>query len=139
MSSIKIFIDGQFLRSVRDIHVESSIDGLEMEGFTFDDETSETCPNENGELHLFTKSIECTFVHFWDVWGNETDGFDVNDVSRHDFTVSRLDSDSDVLEALEENGFNVSGCNIEMEWNESNVELTDFDTGKPLGRLEFAA
>jgi hypothetical protein len=139
MSSIKIFIDGQFVQSCKDMHLDNVISDLELQDFTFDEETSETCPNENGELHLFTKSIECTFVHFWDVWGNETDGFDVNDVSRHDFTASRLDSDSDVLEALEENGFNVSGCNINMEWNESSVELTDFDTGKPLGRLEFAA
>lgn len=83
---------------------------------------------------------------YYDVWGNEEDGWEVNDISRFtdkEYTISR-DADSDeVLKVLCAEGLfkreAVEQKLIEVDWSCSDggyIEFNEADTGKPIGRIE---
>lgn len=81
------------------------------------------------------------FINYWDVWGNETDGWDVNDVSRH--TLKDTDTpktDADVLAVLIDNDIVHSDTtlgDLDIEFSECSVEITESKTHRPFGRLEW--
>lgn len=80
------------------------------------------------------------FINYWDVWGNENDGWDVNDVSRHNIYGDTPDTPEQILELLKFNDIvhaNVSLADIEIEFHEFSVELTERANGRPFGRIEF--
>lgn len=79
------------------------------------------------------------FIHYFDVWGNDVDGFDVNDVSRHKMEGNVPDTEEQVFELLVENGWMIDGNsdNIRLEFDESGIEISRAKTGYPLGRIEF--
>ena len=81
------------------------------------------------------------FINYWDVWGNETDGWDVNDVSRH--TLKDTDTpntETDVLAVLIDNDIVHSDTtlgDLDLEFSECSVEITERKTQRPFGRLEW--
>lgn len=81
------------------------------------------------------------FINYWDVWGNENDGWDVNDVSRHTLKNSEPPkTETDVLAVLIDNDIVYADITLEdltLEFSECSVEITEFKTGRPFGRLEW--
>lgn len=81
------------------------------------------------------------FINYWDVWGNETDGWDVNDVSRH--TLKDTDTpntETDVLAVLIDNDIvhaDTTLGDLDIEFSECSVEITESKTQRPFGRLEW--
>lgn len=82
------------------------------------------------------------YIVGYDVWGNEEEGFDVNDIYRYYDYVIDVPYDikeEEVLELVKKWGCinpklleNVSVC----LWDENFIEFEDKETGKPLFRLE---
>lgn len=80
------------------------------------------------------------FVNYWDVWGNETDGWDVNDVSRHKIEGSKPDTAADVLLILQANDLvhaDVTLADVQIELDSHGAEITEKANGKPFGRIEL--
>lgn len=82
-----------------------------------------------------------TFIHYCDVWGNETDGWDVNDVRKYHIEGKRsIDVDSDVLKFLKDQDIffgDVELNQFTLDWDESGVEISMKADQFPVGRLEF--
>jgi hypothetical protein len=84
--------------------------------------------------------MKITFVNYWDVWGNERDGWDVNDVSRHSLTGKVPESPQAVLRLLKENGIIHKTARVrsfsDIDFQCSAIELTERN-GRPFGRIEW--
>ena len=86
--------------------------------------------------------MKAQIINYYDVWGNEQDGFDVNDVSMFGrFEVEKEWGDnSELLEWLKAVDFiqdHASLEDIKIEWNDGAIELTEDRSGMPLGRVEY--
>lgn len=81
------------------------------------------------------------FINYWDVWGNQFEGYEVNDVSRH--TLKNTDTpktETDVLAVLIDNDIvhaDTTLGDLDIEFSEFSVEITERKTGRPFGRLEW--
>ena len=80
-------------------------------------------------------------VDYYDVWGNEVDGWDVNDISREDYYIDLVfdNTDEEIIEKLVEVGYlnKESVDNIAVDWlDDTMIELTLKENWMPLGRLE---
>lgn len=80
------------------------------------------------------------WVHYFDVWGNTEDGFQVNDLSREwTANINSLDNEA-LFQLLKNRGFFkewVELSDVEFEDLYPFVELSDAETGEPLGRFEI--
>lgn len=80
-------------------------------------------------------------INYFDVWGNEEDGWDVNDLSRDETDIYISDdlTDEEIVDYLiDEVGFLSPQArgNVEV-WNDGDmIEFSVASTGEPLGRLE---
>lgn len=87
------------------------------------------------------ENLTGTFVQIYDldVWGNEEEGFEVNDVYKGDiFEVPDNYTDNDLFNILKDQGFlknYVRFEDIEFVENEGFTELFDAVTGEPLWQL----
>ena len=80
------------------------------------------------------------FVNYFDVWGNEAEGWYVNDVSRHRIEGSEPDTAADVLSLLKANGLVhdwVTLTDVQIELDSYGAEITEKANGKPFGRIEW--
>lgn len=84
--------------------------------------------------------VEYQLVDYWDVWGNEDDGYEVNDVARlgNVFLADNSDAD-DVIDVL----IKISFLSIweknkyHVEWRDEDfIEISHGDDYKPICRLE---
>lgn len=80
-------------------------------------------------------------VDYYDVWGNETDGWDVNGVSREDYYIDLVfdNTDDEIIEKLVEVRYlSVDAVDhVNVDWlDDTMIELTVKEDGFPLGRLE---
>ena len=80
-------------------------------------------------------------INYFDVWGNEEDGWDVNDVSRDETDIYIDDdaSDEEIVDYLiDKVGFLSPSARGKVEvWNDGGmIEFSVAETGEPLGRLE---
>jgi hypothetical protein len=91
-------------------------------------------------------------INYYDVWGNENDGWDVNDISSyHKFTEELLISEfDDVLlsdKEIIQNLLNTDDDSIKIEWSDYTIPLNKGDyfafgyyfndkkTGRPIGEI----
>ena len=84
--------------------------------------------------------MKLIFVNYWDVWGNENDGWDVNDVSRHKIEGCEPDTEADVLNLLIANDLvhsDVSANDLEIQIDSYGAEIIERANGKPFGRIEW--
>jgi len=84
--------------------------------------------------------MKLTFINYWDVWGNEHDGWEVNDVSRHLLTGNPPENSEETLTLLIENDIvhsDTSLDDIEIELSEYSVEITERKNQRPFGRIEW--
>lgn len=85
---------------------------------------------------------EYQLVDYFDVWGNGVDGYEVNNICKtgHIITISENTTDKEIIDYLKYICFlsyNANEENIRVEWlDESFIELSEFQTDFPLGRLE---
>jgi len=86
--------------------------------------------------------MKCQIINYFDVWSNEDDGFDVNDVSMF----GRFEVDTEwedrleLLTWLQSVGFIADHATLEditIDWNDGYIELTETKNGMPLGRVEY--
>jgi len=81
-------------------------------------------------------------THYYDVWGNEVDGYEVNDarIVWDDVWTNELD-DKTLLNILKNTGFlakNVRINQINFEWlGPEYCEITTRRDGYPLGRIDI--
>ena len=80
-------------------------------------------------------------VDYYDVWGNETDEWDVNGVSREDCYIDLVfdNTDDEIIEKLVEVRYlSVDAVDhVNVDWlDDTMIELTVKENGFPLGRLE---
>ena len=80
-------------------------------------------------------------VDYYDVWGNETDGWDVNGVSREDCYIDLVfdNTDDEIIEKLVEVRYlNADAVDhVNVDWlDDTMIELTVKENGFPVGRLE---
>ena len=80
-------------------------------------------------------------INYFDVWGNEEDGWDVNDVSRDETDIYIDDdlTDEEIVDYLiDQVGFLSPAARGKVEvWNDGDmIEFSVAETGEPLGRLE---
>ena len=72
-------------------------------------------------------------VYIYDTWGNEVDGFNVNNVYWNDRFP--CDDAQDPIEAMRAHNL-LTGDGFEFEWSAENwCEISDSENGKPLGRI----
>jgi len=82
-----------------------------------------------------------TFVQIYDldVWGNEEDGYEVNDVYKGDiFEVPANYNENDIYDLLKSQGFlknYVQQDDIEIDMNEDFTEIFDALSGEPLWQI----
>ena len=81
-------------------------------------------------------------VHGLDVWGNEKDGFEVNDVypSRGRVKIHDDASDAEVVRVLKAEGLidrNIRFKSVEVDWNERGYEIyiNEARSGRPVYEL----
>jgi hypothetical protein len=82
----------------------------------------------------------------YDVWGNATDGYDVNDryCQSRDFVVTTAEADgqptdAELLHALQEAGYikgNATLADVEFDGEPERIEVTETADGFPLYGLE---
>lgn len=78
----------------------------------------------------------------YEVWGNQEDGWDVNDVFKGSLIVDLPEdfTNEQLLNALIEIGYFSDKANMEtvafQDLSEFSVEFLEADTGMPLGRVE---
>lgn len=87
------------------------------------------------------KNYKAVFTHYFDVWGNETDGWEVNNLCCLYEGICLEDlEDSTLIEKLKELGFfneKASTENTEVvDWY-PYLEVVDKDTQYPFGRFEI--
>ena len=80
-------------------------------------------------------------INYFDVWGNEEDGWDVNDLSRDetDIWIDDDTTDEELVDFLiDEVGFLSPSARGKVEvWNDGDmIEFSVAETGEPLCRLE---
>lgn len=86
-------------------------------------------------------TAQLIFVNYFDVWGKEFDGYDVNDVSRHKIDGLIPETDTDVLQLLVDNNVIYENVNLDqvvIEMDEFGAEITERKTGRPFGRVEWS-
>lgn len=82
--------------------------------------------------------LEGTFVQIYDldVWGNDEEGFEVNDVIKGDiFEVPSDYTDRDLFRLLKDQGFlpqNTKFGNLNFIWSEGLVEIFDSESNEPI-------
>lgn len=80
-------------------------------------------------------------INYFDVWGNEADGFEVNNacVEFDDLIITDEATDDDIIDYLIEIGFlsekAKGNVRLESDWD-WGVELYQKDNDYPIGRLE---
>lgn len=80
-------------------------------------------------------------VDYYDVWGNEVEGWDVNGISREDVYINLVfdNTDVEVIEKLVEVGYLKANAvdRVNVDWlDDTMIELTVKENGFPLGKLE---
>lgn len=79
------------------------------------------------------------FVNYFDVWGNE-DSYDVNDVFKHKIEGLVPETEIDVLQLLVDNDIvygNVNLGQVVIEIDEHGAEITERQSGRPIGRVQW--
>lgn len=88
-------------------------------------------------------TFRAKLVNYFDVWGNEEDGFEINNLSNGgtlEFDTNEFPSKRQMLEALIDFGFIIEKAtlkDIEFEDLWPFYEFSESKNGYPLGRLEF--
>lgn len=90
----------------------------------------------DGELDRYT------LVDYFDVWGNEEDGFEVNDVSRLEgFFLPKDATDEQIIGILRASGYFNEKASAETvlvdDAGDGMIEFTDKDTLRPICRFEL--
>jgi len=68
-----------------------------------------------------------------DVWGNENDGFEVNDSFKvGTINLYAVSTDEQILNAISLLGYNVEGLEIEDYSDNSFIAISEKETGKPV-------
>lgn len=80
-------------------------------------------------------------IDYYDVLGNEEDGYEVNNLCTWVTSIEIADdaTDADIINYLKSINFlseKASTENIELNGDDFYIELTEKETGYPLGRLE---
>lgn len=79
-------------------------------------------------------------INYFDVWGNEEDGYEVNDlcVEETDIFIADNSTDQEVLSLLVRIGFLTTDDpeKVCIKWEDDMIEIEGVKTGVPLGRLE---
>lgn len=79
-------------------------------------------------------------INYFDVWGNEEDGYEVNDlcVEETDIFIADNSTDQEVLSLLVRIGFLTTDDpeKVCIKWESDMIEIEGVETGIPLGRLE---
>lgn len=80
-------------------------------------------------------------IDYYDVLGNKEDGYEVNDVYTRITGVEITDNttDEDIINYLKSINFLIESATtetIEIDGDDFCIELTEKETGYPLGRLE---
>jgi hypothetical protein len=88
----------------------------------------------------FEKRSKTWRVYTLDVWGNEDDGFEVNDRSRAGTVVIPTDAtDEDIVRLLRANAFldpRVKASDIDIDGDDYSMTVDDAKTGQPIFQLE---
>jgi len=99
------------------------------------------CLNLIAQYRAEETLMKLQFVHYFDVWGNQEDGYDVNDVRGYQLETDALPStQQDVLQILIDNDQvhdNVTLQDVSIEIDEFGAEITEVSNNKPFGRLQF--
>ena len=83
-----------------------------------------------------------TLVNYFDVWGNEDDGWEVNNLcnERENLRLSNNATQADVLALLKGVGFIQESVTLEeitfSIWDRDMIELEQASDGRPICRLE---
>lgn len=80
-------------------------------------------------------------IDYYDVLGNEEDGYEVNNVNTVVTGIEITDdaTDTDIINYLKSINFlseNATTETVELDGDDFYIELTEKETGYPLGRLE---
>lgn len=80
-------------------------------------------------------------IDYYDVLGNEEDGYEVNNLSTCVTGIEIADdtTDADIINYLKSINFlseNATTETVELDGDDFYIELTEKETGYPLGRLE---
>lgn len=80
-------------------------------------------------------------IDYYDVLGNEEDGYEVNNVNTVVTGIEITDdaTDTDIINYLKSINFlseNATTETVELDGDDFYIELTERETGYPLGRLE---
>lgn len=80
-------------------------------------------------------------IDYYDVWSNEENGYEVNNLYTCATGIEIADdtTDTDIIGYLKSINFlneKVTTENIELNGDDFYIELTERETGYPLGRLE---
>lgn len=90
------------------------------------------------------KKEKFRLVNYFDVWGNEEDGWEVNNLCTEGTYESEGNTDEAYLHMLiHEANFLLDTVTLDdIEFSQDSFEMIEFsrkDNGKPLGRLELVA
>ena len=83
--------------------------------------------------------MEYTLINYTDVWGNEKDGWEINDVSRefNDLHIEKDATDKDILEYLKTIGFLTTSDmrKVKLYSIGDSIEIVQVRGSYPLGCL----
>jgi hypothetical protein len=79
-----------------------------------------------------------------DVWGNEEEGFEVNDmwaIERFEWTLAEWEDDTFVINELIESGYLTEKARdrVGLDGNERTLYINDDQTGRPLYEIRYQA
>jgi hypothetical protein len=77
-------------------------------------------------------------VDYFDVWGNEEDGWEINNLSKEGEIVLEDFKPETIIESLKDFGFLSEICSLEnvaIEWAGDIIEVLEKSNGKPLCSL----
>lgn len=80
-------------------------------------------------------------IDYYDVWSNEENGYEVNNLCTCATGIEIADdtTDADIINYLKSINFlseNATTETVELDGDDFYIELTEKETGYPLGRLE---
>ena len=85
--------------------------------------------------------MKYNLIDYFDVWGNDVEGYEVNNLCKTDIyiNIEEEDNDVDILVKLVESGYFLPNAvkKVEVEWlEESYIEFYEKNNYMPLCRLE---
>lgn len=80
-------------------------------------------------------------IDYYDIWGNEKEGYEVNNLCTWitDIEIADDATDADIINYLKSINFiseKATTETVELDGDDFYIELTEKETGYPLGRLE---